>query len=113
MKFSKMKEVLKQINKNIIFEYVANEKKYKLNEKEALKYLRTIYYFDNRKDYKTPMKYGTKSKKLQKEERENNLNTLVRPIFKIKKEISLYYNNQNKSKYNKQKNLVKRQAGNR
>ena len=76
----------KLINKNIIFEYVANEKKYKLNEKKALKYLRTIYYFNNSKDYKTPMKYGTKSKKLQREERENNLNTLVRPIFKIKKE---------------------------
>ena len=31
-------------------------------------------------------------------------------VFKFKKEISAYYNNQNKNNYNKQKNLVKRPA---
>lgn len=56
----------KLINKNIIFIYNSKEKKYKLNEKDALNYLQSLNGHSkyDRHAYKTPRKLISKTKRL-------------------------------------------------
>ena len=83
----------KLINKSIIFIYNSRERKYKLNAKEAISYLKSIinYNFD-RQRYKTPIKLVSKTKRLNSLYREKNNfrspQSLSKGIFgnKIKKE---------------------------
>lgn len=77
----------KLINKNTIFRHISPEKVYKLNEQEALIYLKSAYYYDNKgKDYKTPFKFRSRNKKLDLDEKEKKSGGLIKPKFKFKKE---------------------------
>ena len=77
----------KLINKNTIFEHTSTEKEYKLNEQEALIYLKSAYYYNDKdKDYKTPFKFGSRNKKSGIDEKEKKGGDLIKPKFKFKKE---------------------------